>query len=91
MHVYNVTYFSFKNFRTLKFSDFLVLKGDLKRRDLWFFAHNSSKTLLLFLRHALVAGFIALQLGSDGSGCQMSGSGRVRVLNFFSGSGRVGF
>ena len=28
---------------------------------------------------------------SDGSGCQMSGSGRVRVLKFFSGSGRVGF
>ena len=28
---------------------------------------------------------------SDGSGWQMSGSGRVRVLKFFSGSGRVGF
>ena len=28
---------------------------------------------------------------SDVSGCQKSGSGRVRVLNFFSGSGWVGY
>ena len=36
--------------------------------------------------------YISIFVGtSDGSGCQMSGSGRVRVLKFFSGSGRVGF